>query len=326
MAEPVPTKTPGSFFGWLQLVRLPTVFTVLADVCAAYLLMAGGPLSPLRMAMILLAGVSLYWAGMVLNDVFDIEKDRRERPSRPLPSGRVSLFAARRVGWILLLLGVALAAITGYVDVSEANPATWFPALVAVALATAVVAYDGPLKSTAFAPAVMGSCRFLSFMLGASAALPLVNGVPEVPRFVWSAALGFGVYVMGITTLARDEATGGDPTNRRTGLALILIGVLMLAFAPGLATKAQQVNLAVRPSGQFAVMMILIAVPVVVRAVRLQTKSSPRAIGMTIRAALLTIIPLSAGYAFLGAGQVWGLVVFALVAPAIVLSAKLQVT
>ncbi|WP_255407703.1 UbiA family prenyltransferase [Rhodopirellula sp. MGV] len=282
--------------------------------------------SPARFAMVLLAGVCLYWAGMVLNDVFDVEKDRRERPQRPIPSGAVSLFAARRAGWVLLIIGVIVGAASGYVDVGDAVARTWLPAAVSVALACMIVTYDGPLKPTPYAPAAMGACRFLSFLLGASVVLPVVNGAPEIPRFVWSAALGFGVYVMGITTLARDEAMGGDPTNRRTGLALILIGILMLAFAPGLATKEQQLGLAVRPSGQFAIMMVLIAVPVVIRAARLQVRSSPKAIGMTIRAALLTIIPFSAAFAFLGAGQEWGLAVFALVAPAIFLSAKLQVT
>ena len=32
----------------------------------------------------------LYAAGMVLNDAFDAELDARERPERPIPSGRIS--------------------------------------------------------------------------------------------------------------------------------------------------------------------------------------------------------------------------------------------
>ncbi|MCD0460574.1 UbiA family prenyltransferase [Roseiconus lacunae] len=331
MSESATTRPTGSLLPWLQLIRLPTVFTVLADVSAAYLLIAGGPVAPLRLLTVLVAGVALYWAGMVLNDVFDVDKDRHERPGRPIPSGAVSLFAAKRAGWILLIIGVLAAAASGYVTAGPADaagglPSTWFPAVVAMALASMVVAYDGPLKATPFAPAAMGSCRFLSFMLGASAALPMVDGLPEIPRFVWSIALGFGVYVMGITTLARDEATGGDPTNRRTGFVLMLIGIVMLAFAPGLATAEQQLHLAVRPTGQFVFLIVMIGVPVIVRAARLQLNPTPKAIGLTIRAALLTIIPFAAAFAFLGAGPNAGLAVFALVAPAILLSKKLQVT
>ena len=40
----------------------------------------------------------LYAAGMALNDLFDLEIDRAERPARPLPSGRVSPAFAAWIG------------------------------------------------------------------------------------------------------------------------------------------------------------------------------------------------------------------------------------
>ena len=46
----------------------------------------------------------LYASGTALNDVFDFEVDRAERPGRPLPSGRVS---SRSAAW---LGGLGLAA------------------------------------------------------------------------------------------------------------------------------------------------------------------------------------------------------------------------
>ena len=39
-----------------------------------------------------------YTAGMILNDVADLEVDRRERPERPLPSGAVSRTALAAFG------------------------------------------------------------------------------------------------------------------------------------------------------------------------------------------------------------------------------------
>ena len=44
---------------------------------------------PLAVLLLVAASVFLYLAGMVLNDVYDVEIDRRERPDRPLPSGRI---------------------------------------------------------------------------------------------------------------------------------------------------------------------------------------------------------------------------------------------
>ena len=94
----------------MQLVRLPNVFTVLADVGAAFLLVGGGPLPVARFALVLAAGVALYWAGMILNDVFDLQKDQAERKTRPVASGAISVNAAKSAGWGFLILGVLLAA------------------------------------------------------------------------------------------------------------------------------------------------------------------------------------------------------------------------
>ena len=91
---------------WAQLVRLPNVFTVLADVSAAFLLVSQGPYPVGRFVLVVLAGVALYWAGMVLNDVFDIDRDRQERPARPIPAGQIPLGQAKAAGWGLLCLAL----------------------------------------------------------------------------------------------------------------------------------------------------------------------------------------------------------------------------
>ena len=321
---------PSTWHAWIQLVRMPNVFTVIADVGAAFLLISGSPFPLGRFMLILLSGISLYWAGMILNDVFDIEKDKAERPNRPLASGAIAVQKATRVGWLLLGIGVALAAVSGYIPDSGPDaatvPKTWLPGAIAFALAVLIVAYDGPLKATPFAPAAMGACRFLSFLLGASVMLPIVDGAPQIPRYVLGAALGFGVYVMGITTIARDEALGGHQINLRSGFLLMVIGSVLLAFAPGLSEPADRAAWQVTLGMQFALLVGLIVFPVLIRAFRIQFEPDGKAIGNTIRAGLLTIIPLSAAYALLGAGPAGALAIFALVVPAIVLAMRLRVT
>lgn len=315
----------GSLIAWVQLIRLPTVFTVLADVAAAFLLIAGGvePLS--RFAAVLAGGVCLYWAGMILNDVFDLEKDRRERSSRPLASGAIAPQKARIAGWSLLVLGVLLAWTSGYLP-NAVGTTSWLPGVIGTLLAGLIVAYDGPLKPTPIAPAAMGGCRVLSFLLGAAPALSVIPGEPIIPRAILGIAFGFGVYVMGITTLARDEATGGHLINLRTGFVVMLLGALLLAFAPGLADAQQRGAWVIRPGGMFVMLIWLIVLPVAVRGFRVQFDPTPAAIGNTIRAGILTIIPLAACFAFLGAGQVAALGIFALLIPSLLLSMKLRVT
>lgn len=308
---------------WAQLVRLPNVFTVLADVGAAFLLVSHGPYPVGRFVFIVLAGVALYWAGMILNDVFDIDRDRQERPARPIPAGLISLAQAKKFGWGLLLLGVVLAAASGYLP-AEDRPATWLPAAVAICLAIMIVAYDGPLKSTFLAPAAMGSCRVLSFLLGASPALIVIGDGPLFPKYVIAIALGFGIYVMGITAMARNEATGGTILNLFVGLIFIIVGAALLAFAP--QTAENPVGWHVSPSTIFPIMIGMIALPVVLRGLRAVGDPTPAKIQTTIRVGILTIIPLAASFAVLGAGPAWGLAVFSLAIPSIALAMTFRVT
>src|SRR4051812_2156589 len=93
---------------YAELVRLPNVFTAMADIFLGFLFthtnFKDWPV------FILLLGSSslLYMAGMVLNDVFDVQQDTRERPERPIPSGRVPLGLALNLGWYMMIVGILL--------------------------------------------------------------------------------------------------------------------------------------------------------------------------------------------------------------------------
>ena len=311
---------------WGQLIRLPNVFTVIADVSAAFLLVAQGPQPYGRFAMVVAAGIALYWAGMVLNDIFDLEKDRQERSNRPLPSGNVPLGQAQTVGWGLLLLGVIIAACSGMMP-TEIYPNTWVPAAIAILLAIMIVAYDGPLKSTPLAPATMGGCRVLSFLLGCS---PCISGDlnegPLFPVYVLVIALGFGVYVMGITTMGRNEAAGGDSMGVFRGMVMVLIGIGMLAIAPQFAEETIQWQVSQKLRDSFPMLVGVIALPVVMRSIRAAQDPTPQKIQMSIKVGVLSIIPLAAVFAYLGAGMNWMLAIFALAIPSVLLSGRFRVT
>ena len=94
---------------WISLLRPPNLPTVPGDSLAGWHL-AGGTGVP---AVIAAAGTALlfYLSGLILNDVADIEIDRRERPDRPLPSGRVGRGAALRAGLLCGVAGIGVAAL-----------------------------------------------------------------------------------------------------------------------------------------------------------------------------------------------------------------------
>src|SRR5262245_2691300 len=140
-------KTASGLLAWLRLMRLPNVFTALADATMGYLFVQHS-LEPLdAFASIAAASGLLYTAGIVLNDVFDIEIDRQERPERPLPSGAISLSIASVFGFTLLALGVIAGWLAGLVFAPDAA-APWRSGLVATLLAALIVFYNTWLKRT----------------------------------------------------------------------------------------------------------------------------------------------------------------------------------
>src|SRR5215218_7927386 len=93
---------------YLELLRPANVATALGDVLAGFALAGLGNRPSLPW--LLLATVCLYGGGIVLNDVFDRDLDRAERPERPIPSGRVGVAQAATFGGALLIVGVGAAA------------------------------------------------------------------------------------------------------------------------------------------------------------------------------------------------------------------------
>src|SRR5262249_36038801 len=152
---------------YAELVRLPNVFTAIADIALGWCcVLAGGAGWNTWPLFILIAAASacLYSSGMALNDYFDVEQDREERPFRPIPSGRVARRSAGVGGIGLQVIGLGLAIVAGYLT----SGSSWAPPAIALALIVVIDAYDGWLKKTPVGPIAMGACRSLNVLLGLS--------------------------------------------------------------------------------------------------------------------------------------------------------------
>src|SRR5690606_8830438 len=112
-----------------------------------------------------LATACFYWAGMALNDWFDLERDRERHGQRPLASGRIEPAIGLTIGAGLLALGLALAPLAA--TLAGSGPG---PGLVAgAAVAGAVLLYDGALKRWRHPGALaMRACRATNALLGAA--------------------------------------------------------------------------------------------------------------------------------------------------------------
>ena len=211
-----------AYRGYLELVRPANVATALADILAGYAV-AGLP-DGRALGWLLGSTACLYAGGVILNDVFDREIDRAERPERPIPSGRVTTARAAALGGGLLTTGVLAGAL--------ANPTA---GIVAAATAASVLLYDSWGKRQGlFGPLNMGMCRGLNLLLGISAA-------PAMLGAAWPLALLPLVYITAVTAVSRGEVHGGP--KQVGGFALISLSLVVVALV-ALAGRRESESLA----------------------------------------------------------------------------------
>jgi 4-hydroxybenzoate polyprenyltransferase len=193
---------------FIELIRPANVVTALADVLAGYAV-AGRPDRPLLL-WLLASTACLYAGGVVLNDFFDREIDRVERPERPIPSGRVPASTAGALGGVLLASGVLLAL-----------QATSAAAGIAALTAGAILLYDTWGKHQSWlGPVNMGTCRGLNLLLGVAAA-------PAVLSEAWPLAFLPLLYIAAVTAVSRGEVHGGR--REIAAFALISLSIVVLA-------------------------------------------------------------------------------------------------
>ena len=189
---------------WLQLLRLPNLFTAPGDSLAGYFLVMTfkGDVSINVWIIALLTAISVltYAFGVVMNDVMDYQEDCRNRPERPLPSGKISrdratIFCAQLWGLsvVLLVICTKLKCLVFY-DVLFVLLGLWLT----------IVLYNFWLKRYRLVGSIaMGLCRGLNFLLGVTAIGYGVSFGKIWPVFVPFAAVT--AYIAAVTWLADKE-------------------------------------------------------------------------------------------------------------------------
>lgn len=274
------------FLPYFQLCRIPAVFSAIADICCGFVLTHphSSGLEPYSTwGLLVLASIGLYLAGMVFNDVFDRHVDAKERPGRPLPSGRVTIKAAVLLGCVLLILGNIAA--------FSAGPTSGIIALIVTAC---VLAYDAVLKDTVIGPLTMGACRFFNILLGASAVGSL-QSVFTTPQLSIAAAMG--IYIMGVTLFSRQETQ----TSVRWKLALamgvinlglaVLMGFMLNFPGPGEPRKS-------------ALILAIITLIIDRRILTSVMDPTPERVQATVRTMLMSVISLNAIVIYHATGSV----------------------
>lgn len=292
-----------------ELLRLPNVFTALADVSMGFLFTHASAQPTAQFASLAIASASLYLSGMVLNDYFDRDIDQTERPERPIPSGRISAGFARGLGGSLLIVGVVAGWLTGMLTTDASARC----GVVATVLAAMIVLYDALLKRTPLGPLAMGGCRLLNVLLGMSA----VSDVFQPMH--WDVALGIGTYIAGVTWFARTEATESHRGQLALGLVAIVAGIGLLAWYPQWYTgDIQPIS---KPAHALAIgdrwywFWGLMGVIIGWRALRAVIDPRPVYVQGTVKQCLVSLIVLDAGVCMGVRGPFYAAAIVALVFP-----------
>ena len=293
---------------FLELARPANVITAFADILAGFaaagamtgLLFGQGNAPVEDLVFLLLATAGLYAGGVVFNDVFDAELDAKERPERPVPSGRTTRVQAAVFGSVLLVAGIAAAACVGLSSF-----------LIAVAVACCALGYDAAGKHHAVAgPIIMGLCRGGNLLLGASA-------VPGMPAALWFLALVPIAYVGAIVIISRGEVHGGS--KRTIMFAIVIAGVVWMALL-ALGFRSDYQTLDALP---FLLFFVFLVFPSFRRAA---ADPSPAHIRRAVKAGVLALVALDATLAAGFGTWIAGLMVLALLPLSILVARRFAVT
>ena len=292
----------------LELMRPANIVTAFADVLAGAAAAVGtmmvfdgtGFLTQTSLYWLIISTFGLYGGGIVFNDVFDAELDKKERPERAIPSGRISKPYASILGILLFSVGIISAF---WVNTTAG--------LLAIGITLGALVYDSLAKHhIVFGPLVMGSCRGGNLLLGATL-------IPASLFYLWPLAFIPIVYIASITLISQGEVHGG---SKSAGiLATILVGLVtgVLLLLSILDEYALETAL------PFAILFGVVVLPAFVAAA-----SDPAAgkIKKAVKRGVISLIILNSALAAGFTGLITGLIVLALLPLSFLFSKVFAVT
>ena len=289
---------------YLRLIRLPNVFTTPSNILAGYfaaVTTAPAEADGVQLIALMVSSGLLYIAGIVLNDYFDIEIDKKERPSRPLPSGKISKGYALTIAIVALLIANIIALVVGPISLA-----------ISLALTLLIIAYDYQLKYTVIGPFAMGGTRFLNVIFGASPVLLYIDN--HSVAIVAAAASSLFFYVSSITILSKKEVGNERPNS--TLVILIVFGVILAIVPLGVLLQLEWTFL----------LNLSIFAAIIIVTFRQYIAKEVLSVQKAVRNMVISIIILDSVFVTGTAGLPNGLATLLLIAPVVVLAKKLYVT
>ncbi len=199
------------FKNYLQLVRIPGIFTAFSNVLIGYFFSISTT-EIISFPFLLLTSGMLFCSGMIFNDYFDLKTDKKERPHRPLPSGKIPKKNALFLAIVFLILANFFAYVVGYESL-----------IISLIMTALIISYNYKLKFISFLGIFnLSLIRFLNVLLGFS----IIAISFEIIQY----AIPIGILVAGISLLARNEVSLITTISKKLNQIFILITILYVSI------------------------------------------------------------------------------------------------
>ena len=292
-------------YHFVVLTRPANIITAIADILAGAAI-AGIEISSIHLMqfenllLLMLSTIGLYGSGVVLNDAFDAELDKKERPERPIPTGLVSRTEAFAFGFTLMSLGIYSAFLF-----------STFSGVIAVIVALMILLYDGLAKHhIVFGPLVMGLCRGGNLLLGMS----IIPG--SIHEFGFMALIPI-IFIAAITLTSRGEVLGNNKLSLMLALSLDFVVIGFLAGL-GIYNVLDLLSMVA-----FLTFWAFLNIRAKLAAI---ANTGPENVKRAVKTGVISLIPLDASYAAGFGGFLFGMVVLALLPLSLFLAKRFAVT
>ena len=200
------------FKEYLQLVRLPGIFTAFSNVLIGYFFSFSFNSEVIFLPYLLATSGMLFCSGMIFNDYFDYNRDKKERSFRPLPSGKISKQNALLIGFIFLILANISAFFLGFDSL-----------IISLILSCMILFYNLKLKSISFLGILnLSVIRMLNILLGFS-----IIGISfEFIQYLFP----LGIFIVGISILAKNEIKSNLVIYKKLNKIITIITIISVSI------------------------------------------------------------------------------------------------
>jgi len=292
---------------YLVLVRLPNLFTLPSNI-----LVGIGAISSLaftfasftQFLLLVTISVLLYCVGIVLNDLYDFDIDKKERPNRPLPSGKISRRSAIGLVAIFSTLALILSLLVSFSTL-----------VISSILFLAIFGYDKYLKNTYAGPFTIATARAMNILLGTSVSFRSVDSYSQIVTLTFVLIITF-VYVSLIGFISRYEVHGFSDNTKlllpQAIVAIVISSIILFSLMGFFKLES-------------LIILSLFSFIIIISFSRIYRRDSGRT-QQIVRNMILSIIVLDSTFLTGIIGIELGLAVLTLMVPLLVLANKMDMT